>query len=845
MSFTTLTTMDKPLIDRAAGASLARRLLLLGGALILFAAVLALVGHAYGGTAVLVVFGLLAIVGMAAIFAGALGFLELTGRVADGAIARVVLDSAEIGALVADRRGRILYANRAYGELTGARTGAETKTLERLLAREPEASEAIYHLANLARENQAGQREFRLGRPLSGLAGPEASPRWYRATVRPLSTESQTLQAWSIADVTADRQLQETSFKELQHAIDYLDKAPAGFFAADGEWRLVYLNATLAGWLGIDLAEFRPLGPSLYDFLPPNAHSRLALKPGSADEEGRSIIDLTLSPRGGGVLPVRLLVKPVAGEEGAPGMMRVLVLSRGLEAEAATDGRNLDVGFSQLFDSSPMGIAALERSGRVRRCNPAFAQIFGAAVAEGEAALGTDMAANDREGFSHALEAAMAGRPGAPFVDVDITGARPRSVRLYLSSIPAQGGEGKDAAILYCVDVTAQRALEEQVAKSQKMQAVGNLAGGIAHDFNNVLTIITASVDFLLLNHRTGDPSFQDLLLIKQSANRAASLVRQLLAYSRRQTMRPKMLNLTDVIADMHLLLKRVSGETVKLERHHARDLWPVMADIGQFEQVVTNLVQNARDAMPKGGTISIATRNVGAAEAAEFRYAEMPAGEYVLVEVADNGTGMPADVAERIFEPFFTTKDIGKGTGLGLSMVYGIVKQSGGFIFVETKPDQGTMFRIFLPRHVPAEQPATRPDVAQPVDNAKRDLSGTASILLVEDEDNVRAVNVRALRMRGYEVHEASSGLDALEVMEEIGGKVDLVVSDVMMPEMDGPTLLTEMRKTRPDLKFVFVSGYAEDAFKNLPEGETFGFLAKPFSLRDLAVTVKEMLDS
>jgi two-component system cell cycle sensor histidine kinase/response regulator CckA len=260
---------------------------------------------------------------------------------------------------------------------------------------------------------------------------------------------------------------------------------------------------------------------------------------------------------------------------------------------------------------------------------------------------------------------------------------------------------------------------------------------------------------------------------------------------------------------------------------------------------VITNLVQNARDAMPDGGTITISTRNVEAAEAAAFGYAEMTEGDYVLAEISDTGTGMPVEVAERIFEPFFTTKDIGKGTGLGLSMVYGIVKQSGGFIFVDTKPGEGTTFRIFLPRHIPAQVTAAKSDaVAAPV-NAKVDLSGTASILLVEDEDHVRAGNVRALKMRGYDVHEAASGIEALEVMEELDGQIELVVSDVVMPEMDGPTLLREMRKTRPELKFIFVSGYAEDAFaKNLPDGEKFGFLAKPFSLRELAVAVKNMLN-
>ncbi|HEX2019366.1 MAG TPA: ATP-binding protein [Aurantimonas sp.] len=838
-------TVEKPLIDRAAAASGVRRLLILGGGLILLAALLALFGHAYGAIALLVIFGALAIAGIAAIFAAALGFVQFTGRIAEGAIAKDFLDTARTGTLIVDRKGRIIYANRAYGEATGAATASAVRTLERLLAREPEASEAIYALANLARENRAGHREFRLPRSLSGG---EAAPaaHWYRASVRPLATANGTLQAWQILDITADRQHEESSFQDLQHAIDYLDKAPAGFFAADAEHRIAYLNATLAGWLGVDLSEFKPFSRSILEFVPEVSHALLSPRMNSGEPEAPTVIDLDFVTERGQSLPVRLLRRSAGGDAAAPGIVRTLVLHRGVENESANPLEVAEARFTRFFNSSPMAIAALDDQGRVVRSNAAFGQLFGPEAAAGGAQVERSLREAGREGLRQALEAATTGRAGIPAIDAEIERDPPRSVRLYISAVPQAGGDADEAAILYGVDITEQRVLEDQYAKSQKMQAIGNLAGGIAHDFNNVLTIITASVDFLLLNHRTGDPSFQDLLLIKQSANRAASLVRQLLAYSRRQTMRPKMLSLTDVIADMHLLLKRVSGDNTKLERHHERDLWPVMADIGQFEQVITNLVQNARDAMPGGGKITISTRNVPAGEARSFSYNELTEGDYVLVEVADTGTGMPPEVAERIFEPFFTTKDIGKGTGLGLSMVYGIVKQSGGFIFVESTQGEGTAFRIFLPRHIPAQVAAIKSEVGvPPTSNAKLDLSGTASILLVEDEDHVRAGNVRALKMRGYEVHEAASGIEALEVMEELDGQVDLVVSDVVMPEMDGPTLLREMRRKRPDLKFIFVSGYAEDAFaKNLPEGEKFGFLAKPFSLRDLAVSVKTMLD-
>ena len=834
---------EKPLVDRSLGAQGVRRLLVLGGSLFFVAALLALFGHAYGGPVLIAIFALLAMVGIAAIFAAALGVVGIVDQRTDGAIARNFLDTLDIGTMIVDRKGRIVYANRAYGEVTGAVDAAELKTFERLLSREPDASEAVYRLANLARESRSGQEEFRLSRSLGTKGG--GGSRWYRASVRPMSARDGAALVWQLTDITAERNVQETFFQDLQHAIDYLDSAPVGFFASDEAGMIAYINATLADWLDIDLVSFRPDSRSIADLV---AADGLALLDATIDEndaDATGVVDLDLIGAGGRRLPVRLLRKGGRMPDGAPGLVRTVVLNRSVEGTGANALQAAEVRFTRFFNSSPMAIAAVDENGRAIRANAAFAKIFGQAAANGSVLIGEGLREDARESLRHALAAASRRQAGVPAVDADLLGETPRSVRFYVSGVSDVPDGSGEAAILYGVDITEQRALEDQFAKSQKMQAIGNLAGGIAHDFNNVLTIITASVDFLLLNHRTGDPSFQDLLLIKQSANRAASLVRQLLAYSRRQTMRPKMLNLTDVIADMHLLLRRISGDLVKLERHHARDLWPVMADIGQFEQVVTNLVQNARDAMPDGGTITISTRNVFENEIKQFSHVEMMHGEFVLVEVADTGSGMPADIAERIFEPFFTTKEIGKGTGLGLSMVYGIIKQSGGFIYVDSTIGEGTTFRIFLPRHVPAETAVAKVEVSSASASAKADLSGTASILLVEDEDHVRAGNVRALKMRGYEVHEASSGVEALEVMTSLGGRIDLVVSDVVMPEMDGPTLLREMRKTWPDLKFIFVSGYAEDAFaKNLPDGEKFGFLAKPFSLRELAIAVKDMLD-
>jgi two-component system cell cycle sensor histidine kinase/response regulator CckA len=318
-------------------------------------------------------------------------------------------------------------------------------------------------------------------------------------------------------------------------------------------------------------------------------------------------------------------------------------------------------------------------------------------------------------------------------------------------------------------------------------------------------------------------------------------------------------LDLGDALSDLTMLLRRLIGEKVKLDLIHGRDLWPVKVDVSQFEQVIVNLAVNARDAMPDGGKLIIRTANVTTEDAGKLAYKGMPAADYVRIEVADTGTGIPADIRDKIFEPFFSTKEVGKGTGLGLSTVYGIVKQTGGFIYVDSEPGQGTSFHIFLPRHhaepeVQVEQPsaaviatngAAKEAAPAPAEMKPRtDLTGQGTILLVEDEEGLRALNARGLRSRGYTVVEAENGVEAMEVLEEQSGAIDLVVSDVVMPEMDGPTLLKAMREQNPDIKFIFVSGYAEDAFeKSLPEGQQFDFLPKPFTLSQLVAAVKETM--
>jgi two-component system cell cycle sensor histidine kinase/response regulator CckA len=444
----------------------------------------------------------------------------------------------------------------------------------------------------------------------------------------------------------------------------------------------------------------------------------------------------------------------------------------------------------------------------------------------------------DRAGLVAAIDKAADGQGDIPPVEAALDSAKERWGQFFVTSVEHDARDA-EAAIVYLLDTTEKRTLENSFAQSQKMQAVGQLAGGIAHDFNNVLSAIMMANDFLLNAHKPTDPSFQDIMQIKQNANRAAALVRQLLAFSRKQTLRPQVLDIGDVLSDVNVLLKRLVGEKVKPEFVYGRDLWPVKADLSQFEQVIVNLAVNARDAMPEGGKLTVRTANMTAKEAERGDFKGMPAADYVCVEVTDTGTGIPADIVDKIFEPFFSTKEVGKGTGLGLSTVYGIVKQTGGFIYVDSVQGKGTTFRIFLPRHFPEAEKIRklpqRPPRRACCCRSAGQAEGAGPHRAGHDPAGrgrgwLRSLNARGLRSRGYTVIEAENGLDALEALEREEGAVDLVVSDVVMPEMDGPTMLTEMRKRNPDLRIIFVSGHAEDAFeKSLPEGQQFNFLPNP----------------
>ncbi len=402
--------------------------------------------------------------------------------------------------------------------------------------------------------------------------------------------------------------------------------------------------------------------------------------------------------------------------------------------------------------------------------------------------------------------------------------------------------EGERLLVAVLNDATELKTLEAQFVQSQKMQAIGQLAGGVAHDFNNLLTAISGHCDLLLLRHDQGDPDYGDLVQINQNANRAAALVGQLLAFSRKQTMQPEVLDLRDTLSDLAHLLNRLVGEKVRLTLRHDPVLPPVRGDRRQLEQVMMNLVVNARDAMPEGGEIVVETERRILREPMKRDRAVVAPGTYVSVRVIDEGIGIPQDKLQKVFEPFFTTKRTGEGTGLGLSTVYGIVKQTGGFIFVDSVVGQGTCFTLLFPAHeVEIHEPAPAP---AEVEN-KLPQKGSGVVLLVEDEAPVRAFAARALRLRGYTVIEAETAEDALRTLDDDALAVDIFVTDVVMPGMDGPTWVRKARETRPDTRVVFVSGYAEDAFgEGREEIPNSVFLPKPFSLSELTETVHKQLN-
>ena len=496
---------------------------------------------------------------------------------------------------------------------------------------------------------------------------------------------------------------------------------------------------------------------------------------------------------------------------------------------------------------SPIASAILDSEGKILYCNEVFKELIGDKL-EGCSKL--EEIIDNKEVLNTALKSLDSGDKDKKRFEINITDEKPQTFRALVKLIDKEFRGSEEKYLLNLLDLKEQKTLEMKLNHSQKMQAVGQLAGGIAHDFNNLLTAMSGFCDLLLQKHPPGDRSFPDIMQIKQNVNRAANLVRQLLAFSRKQVLKPKIVDITDSLSELSNLLRRLLGDNIKLQMQHGRDLGKILADPGQIDQVTINLAVNSRDAMPHGGTLTIETANFSVNEALEIpadlyspdTEERIIPGDYVVVKIRDTGTGMSREVLEQIFEPFYSTKEIGAGTGLGLATVYGIVKQSGGYILVKSKEGEGTEFQIYLKSVDPADYAENEP--VKERKSLGADLTGEGTILLVEDEVPVRIFASRALSNKGYKVLEADNAEAALDVLDKYEGDVDLIISDVIMPGMNGPEMVKEIKQTYPDLKVIFISGYTQDAFADFADNaEELNFLPKPFTLKDLATAVKEVM--
>ena len=763
-------------------------------------------------------------------------------------------ESSPDGLLITDQKGNFLYANPTFHTLLSFAAeetpGREVASLNAIVEAVGtfEGADDLRRLVTSVLDGGGGQADISI-------------PSFDSISWRRILARRGTVGGgagcifWRVEDVTGAREIESIQRLEDARLIDYIDHLPVGFFSADSEGVIRYANQTLARWLG--LPPDRLIGMPFSDYVADvGEDSQLSLR----DSEGR-LFDATLEqsqldgPDGEIAYTRSVVFRDMVWLTMPPPPMTA-ALEESVQARAPDSP---DVGIANerlhwLFDEAPVGMVMLDLSGEITDCNRAFLKLIGR---HRDALLGETFAERvskeDRGDVTAALSKIVMGTARAIHMEVRLpgVGANEYTISLYASPLGDVDGD-VHGVVLYLIDATEQKNLEVQFAQSQKMQAVGQLAGGVAHDFNNLLTAMIGFCDLLLTRHGPDDPSFADIQQIRQNANRATNLVRQLLAFSRKQTLQPVRLELSEALSDLSNLIRRLIGETVTLTMELGPDIWPVKGDRNQFDQIIINLCVNARDAMPGGGDIAIRTQNVHVDAPIQRGHDLMPANDYVRIDVADTGTGISKENMERIFDPFFTTKEAGAGTGLGLSTVYGIVHQSGGFIFVDSAPGEGTTFTIYLPK---SEDEIGSVDAT--VDGAKLvpenatvlpangDLTGQGTVLLVEDEEAVRTFGSRALKNKGYHVLEAANGEIALDVINATEKTIDIIVSDVIMPGMDGHTLVNLVRQEMPDMKVILMSGYAEDMLEEIERDPSLHFLGKPFTLKDLAAKVKDVLEA
>ena len=721
--------------------------------------------------------------------------------------------------------GKPVHANRAYlalAETLGASSvGDSPPVIDRLFTSAGnEAAAAIFRLHHLATGMETAEETIDLVTPQSELMR-------YRLQVSRLDRQS-TL--WQVIEAPMDRSVGQ----------DVLAEAPVGLFTVAKDGRVLATNDVLLRWLG---------GA---DTSPPKVMSSFIEDPGalidSPAEPGRTVrADTRLITRKGVVTPTVMVANWHTLNSGdivaSVALYGHSTLARGDAAQSTATASDFE---TQSYSAAPVAVLKLEGTqigqSKIVSANPAFAKMSGRGDAVGKDFA--DVFTDNKTEHRFLERPTEQTTPDIPFDGTLKNDTNSLPVSVYI----VHDAQNPTESYAYLVNVSARKMLEDQLVQSQKMQAIGQLAAGVAHDFNNLLTAIRLNTDELLQRHPVGDPSYPELQNINTTGARAAALVKKLLTFSRKATRRMERLDVTDTLSDMVVTLRQTLGERAQLKMIHARGLPPVMADKSQIDTVLMNLCVNARDAMEDqgGGTITIRSLLLPRAKVEDSQLAEalnaIPGDDFVVISVEDTGTGMPDEVKSKIFEPFFTTKEQGKGTGLGLATVYGIVQQSGGHMTVESTLGKGTAFNIYLP----AAGPPTEAEIAaeeKPKAPVRKpaDLAGQGNILFVEDEASVRGIAAKALRKKGYRVIEAEDGEEALEILEETKVPFDLMISDVVMPGMDGPSLLKAGRALLGDARIVFISGYAEEEFSDLlSEEPDVTFLPKPFTFAELAEKVK-----
>lgn len=724
------------------------------------------------------------------------------------------------------RDGNPIHANQAYLALAkeiGAMGESQSPpSVDRLFSGAgKDTASAIFRLYHMSAKNSEAEETI-------DMLDSESNLRRYHIVVRSLGSE----QLWLVDDQTKNN-LREESL---------LIEAPVGLFSVTRDGNIISTNSVLERWLG---GEDNPRPDHIRDFI--EDPSALLQSPAS---EGSIIrVDTRLITRKGVVTPSLMVGswnKLNNGEAvasvalyGHSSFRAKKALATPFSKESANDSI-----MSAGITSAPVAVLHLngDELGRsvIQSANPAFDK-----MSQGLSWQGLQFkkvfASKDNEHRFLGMKARDCDA-GKPF-NATLAGDDELPVSVYIVPDP----ENDKISWVYMVDVSARKSLEDQLVQSQKMQAIGQLAAGVAHDFNNLLTAIRLNTDELLQRHPVGDPSYPELQSINTTGIRAAALVKKLLAFSRKQTRRTELLSVTDTLSDMAVTLKQTLGERAKLNMVHGRGLSPIRADKSQIDTVLMNLCVNARDAMEEqgGGQITIKSSEIARGEIEDestlLALKDIKAESFIVIDVSDTGTGMTDEVKSKIFEPFFTTKEQGKGTGLGLATVYGIVQQSGGHLIVDSKLGKGTTFRMYLPAADPSEA-MNEPVVKAPVEVRKPvSLAGQGTILFVEDEASVRLIAAKTLRKRGYKVIEAEDGEEAFEILEEGEHDFDMMISDVVMPGMDGPSLLKKGRKMLGEARIVFISGYAEEEFSELlSEEPDVTFLPKPFTLAQLAEKVK-----